>query len=58
MQVGEENVEQAIETAVIQSFPHEASLDAAYAEMAADEEREADALELIEGVIGDVAEDK
>ena len=32
-------------------------LEAAYREMAADEEREAEALEWIEGVIGDVADE-
>lgn len=35
-------------------WPTEAELDAAYAEMAADEEREAEAREWCEGVMGDL----
>jgi len=39
--------------------PHvvQQDLDAAYAEMAADEEREREAMEWSEGLIGDVADD-
>ncbi len=41
----------------IPARPTKAQLEAEYAEMAADTEAEAEALEWIEGVIGDVADD-
>jgi len=55
-QIGRGNISQFIESLV---RPHvmQTDLEAAYREMAADEEREAEALEWIEAVIGDVADE-
>jgi predicted CopG family antitoxin len=54
--IGPRNISQFIETLV---RPHviDAELEAAYQQMAQDEEREAEADEWIEGTIGDVADE-
>ena len=54
--IGRGNISQFIESLV---RPHviETDLDEAYRQMAADEAREAEAMEWIEGTIGDVADD-
>jgi predicted CopG family antitoxin len=54
--VGRGNISHFIESLV---RPHviESDLDEAYRQMAADEAREAEALEWIEGVIGDIADE-
>lgn len=55
--VGRRRISQFIEDLV---RPHvvDVELEAAYAEMASDETRERDAREWIEGVVGDVADEK
>jgi len=54
--IGRGNISQFIESLV---RPHVVTddLDAAYREMAADEEREAEAFEWVEGLVGDVADE-
>jgi len=54
--VGRGNISQFIE-ALVRPHVLDGDMDAAYKQMAQDEEREADALAWVEGVVGDVRDE-
>lgn len=55
--IGRRRISQFIED-LVRPYVIDTDLDAAYSQMAEDEQREAEALELVEGTIGDVVDEK